>query len=418
MRILLIGSGGREMALLEALLRSPSVREVHCAPGSDAMAEMERCVCHPVSAGDLQGLLRLAQELQPELTVIGPEDPLANGLSDQLSAAGFRVFGPSRAAARIESSKAYAKKLMAAAAVPTASYRIYTDSASVLAYLSSSDTRYPLVLKENGLRAGKGVAVCRSREEALDFTAHLKLNAENSLLVEEFLEGFEFSLIVMAKGEAYFALPAAQDHKPVFDGNQGPNTGGMGAVSPVPRLSADQLAEAETRVIRPILRALKEDGNPFTGFLYAGLMATADGVQVIEFNARFGDPEAEVILPRIEGDFARAMLDLLEGLEPALRIRPETCLGVVLSSPGYPGKVTEQPELPAELTAALPEGMCGYHMGTEKLFGGGFRAKGGRVFMLCSLGTDIRECREKVYTKLSSIDTAPFHYRRDIGAFA
>lgn len=418
MRIFLIGSGGREMALLEALLRSPSVTEVHVAPGSDAMAGLPGAICHPVPASDPDGLLGLAHELSPDLTVVGPENPLANGVVDRLTKAGHRVFGPTRDAARIESSKSYAKRLMVEAGVPTAAYQIYTDHAEALEYLKAADTQFPLVLKENGLRAGKGVAVCHTREEALEFVEPLALDEENSLLVEEFLEGFEFSLIVLACGEDYYALPTAQDHKPIFDGNEGPNTGGMGAVSPVPRLSADQLFEAESRVIRPILRALKEDGNPFTGFLYAGLMATTNGVKVIEFNARFGDPEAEVILPRLEGDFAQALIHLMEGRDVLLKIRPETCLGVVLSSPGYPGQVSEHPVLPDQLYTDLPEGLSAYHMGTEKMPDGTFRAKGGRVLMLCASGLDIADCREKVYGHLDSIDTEPFHYRKDIGHFS
>ena len=418
-KILLIGQGGREMALLDALLRSPSVKEVHIAPGSDAMEKLPRSIRHAISADDVEDIVDLAKSIQPDLTLIGPEAPLALGLTDHLKKAGFTVFAPSQAAARIESSKEYAKELMVKAGVPTANFATYVGNSALEQKIKDPATTYPIVLKENGLRAGKGVSICHTVEEAEEFLAPLELSPHDPVILEEFLQGYEFSLIVLAHDEHYFPLPIAQDHKPLLDSNLGPNTGGMGAVSPVPRISKALIKESEEKVIRPILKALKEDGNPFTGFLYAGLMATQDGVKVIEFNARFGDPEAEVILPRLQGDFAQALFNCLEGQEiSCLEIDPRLCLGVVLASPGYPVKVTESPFIPRALTEPDDPAIQIFHMGSKEVEDGQYQAKGGRVIMPVCLGDNLATCQRKIYNFLEKLPPHNFHYRKDIGNFA
>lgn len=418
------------MALLLALKKSPLQPHILVAPGSDAMSDL--APCYPdLKVENLAGLVQLAQEEAVDLCIVGPEVPLALGLVDTLEAVGIPAFGPSQAAARIESSKAYAKKLMVEAGVPTGRYQTYTSKEAALAALDTWD--FPLVLKENGLKAGKGVAICHDRAEAQDHIADLDLSEDNPLLFEEFLQGYEFSLICLASGEKFLPLPVAQDYKAIFDGQQGPNTGGMGALSPLPRLSKSLYQEAIDQVIRPTLKALAADQSTFTGFLYAGLMATASGIKVIEFNARMGDPEAEVILPRLQGDLLTAICQLM-GLEtgqgqvhpedPAgtqeLAVSPQTCLGVVLSSPGYPGKVTSYPVIPQTFfLKAQAQGLEVIHMGTRKT-PEGYQAAGGRVLMLTCQGQDIAHCREQIYSFLHDQHEliADFHYRTDIGLAA
>ncbi len=439
------------MALLLALRKSPLQPQILVAPGSDAMAELARCYPQ-LKVEDLDGLVQLARAEAVDFCLVGPEVPLALGLVDALEAAGIPSFGPRQAAARIESSKAYAKNLMVQAGVPTARYQTYTSTTAALAALDEWD--FPLVLKENGLKAGKGVAICQTKAEAQDHISGLELSDTNPLLFEEFLQGFEFSLICLASGEKFLPLPVAQDYKAIYDGQKGPNTGGMGAVSPLPRLSEEIYQAALDQVIKPTLKALAADHSSFTGFLYAGLMATDSGVKVIEFNARMGDPEAEVILPRLQGDLLTAICQLLglatdqavstdnpdisaqadlqspaapqsaaeseQGEALIFPVTSDTCLGVVLSSPGYPGKVTAKPVIPqAFFEAAQAEGLEVIHMGTKKV-PEGYQAAGGRVLMITCQGPDLAACRDKIYGFLQSHRDwiKDFHYRTDIGLAA
>lgn len=416
LRILLIGKGGREHALAEALLRSPACSELVAAPGSDAIAEL--CACHPVDMSSLPDMVGLANEWKPDLVVIGPEAPLAMGLSDALTAAGFLVFAPSRAAARIESSKIWAKEMMRKAGVATADYEVFSQKESLREALKKAS--YPVVLKADGLCAGKGVAVCSDPESALAFSETLIIDPEHPLLLEEYLKGFEFSLIVAANGERFFAFPPAQDYKRIFDGDQGPNTGGMGAVSPVLRLSRQLEEEAIQRVITPVLKTLCKEGCPFRGFLYAGLMVTEKGLRVIEFNARFGDPEAEVILPCLEGDFAAALSALCEGREiPPLRFKKGCCLGLVLASRAYPAASGPATVIPHALLKEIQEDkhfFC-FHMGTEKGEGKDFISNGGRVLFVGTLAADLSEARHRLYGLMDrhQENLRDFQYRRDIG---
>lgn len=422
-KILIVGGGGREMALALRLAQDPSAKEVILAPGSDALSKNFRCF--PIDTSDQEGLVKLAQEQGVDLVVIGPEGPLAEGLTDRFTEAGIACFAPSLAASHIESSKAYAKELMTEASVPTARYQVCKSKAQVRELVHSWGL--PLVLKEDGLAAGKGVRICHWAEEVDRALAATEVSKERPVVVEEFLTGFEFSLIVLARGETFIPLPIAQDYKAAYNGQQGPNTGGMGAVSPVDLVTPELYDQAIEQVIKPILKALVRDKAAFTGFLYAGLMATDEGVRVIEFNARMGDPEAEIILPRVQGDLTAVIAQLLE-LEPdaeaaqpdlGLSIKPGYALGVVLSSPGYPGKILCYPPLPQEfLEAAEEQGLKVIHMGSK--FGeneGDYQAKGGRVVMVIAEGDDFDSCHDRVYKFLDQYQflIPYFHFRRDIG---
>ncbi|MDD7465350.1 MAG: phosphoribosylamine--glycine ligase [Actinomycetaceae bacterium] len=431
MKILIVGGGGREMALVAHEVERG--HDVWCAGASDAIAELATPLPLPDDADPADRwdtLADAAAQLKIDLTIVGPEAPLATGIADVFAQHQLAIFAPTQEAARIETSKAYAKDIMARAGVPTAEYRLFTSKAEALEYLTSAAT-YPSVLKENGLRAGKGVTICTDVHQAQAVVESLQLDADQPLLVEEFLEGFEFSLIVMAAGTHYVAFPLAQDHKPIGEGNVGPNTGGMGAISPVPRVTDALYHQAIEQVIEPTLAQLATQGNPFTGFLYAGLIATAEGVKVIEFNARLGDPEAEVILPRLSGDVAQAALSLLAGETPTLTVTDRTCLGIVLSSPGYPGAVTAYPPLPAALfeAAEATDGVTIIHMGTQKDADGGnasrsaadssWHAHGGRVAIVTALGANIDECRATLVPLLDkAMAGSDLYYRRDIGTFA
>ncbi|MFC5370511.1 phosphoribosylamine--glycine ligase [Arcanobacterium bovis] len=421
MKIMIVGGGGREMALVSTVAR---FHEVVAAGGSDAIAQLAS-ESLPMMAWE-----ELADEAVRrgiDLTIVGPEAPLASGIVDVFTARGLPIFGPTRAAAQIESSKAFAKEIMTQAGVPTAAFQVFTDADAARSYLDTAS--FPQVLKENGLRAGKGVTICGTREEAEAVLQEIELDSENPLLIEDFLDGFEFSLIVMAHGTNFVALPVAQDHKPIGEGNTGANTGGMGAISPVPRVTQAFYDEAVARVIVPTLAQMTANGTPFTGFLYAGLIQTAAGVRVIEFNARLGDPECEVILPRIESDLAGALLDLLAGGTPQVQVSEEFCLGIVLSSPGYPGTISQYPEIPSSLFEAVeahPRADI-VHMGTRfapdsdcgSEAGGSWIAAGGRVAIVTMKGASIDECRTQLLALLEDgLAGSELYWRRDIGTFA
>lgn len=429
MKVMVIGGGGREMALVQALARGASVDEVIVAGGSDAIAELDAVSQVLPLTGDAtrdwEALADEAERIGVDLTVVGPESPLAAGAVDVFHNRGLTIFGPTRSAARLESSKAYAKQIMMSAGVPTPGFELATSVAHAHELLDSA--AFPIVLKQDGLKAGKGVTICADSREARELVDALgaagAISLESPLLLEEFLDGFEFSLIVMATGTDVIALPVAQDHKPIGEGNTGANTGGMGAVTPVPRVSAELYRETVDSVIKPVLAEMVNESNPFTGFLYAGLMATANGVKVIEFNTRLGDPEAEVILPLIESDLAAAIMSLLGGSGTTkLDVSGETCLGVVLSAPGYPGAVTDQPVIPArllELVAGEPRAEF-VHMGTARTDdAGGWRSSGGRVAIVTMRGESIARCRADLNALLEDgLAGSPLYWRRDIGTFA
>ena len=399
MKVLLVGSGGREHALAWKLAQSPDLTDLHAAPGNPGIAALGRC--HPVRAEDGEGLLGLAGELDAGLVVIGPEGPLVAGVADELRHAGFVVFGPGAAAARIEGSKLFAKEVMRAAGVLTA---------EVL-----DEPRTPCVIKADGLTAGKGVFICRTEEELqAGLRAAAALGAET--VAEELLEGEEISLFALASGTNALPLPAARDYSRVGDGDIGPNTGGMGSFSPVPGLGEHEAAELVDTIHRPVLEELSRRGRPFVGVLYAGLMLTDDGPRVLEFNARFGDPETQVILPRLAGDLLPALAAAGRGEldDVELEAGEESAVTVALTAPDYPlqgdsGTPIEGIE-EAEASAALV-----FHAGTA-LRDGRLVTNGGRILNVTALGADLADARERAYAAVEKISFAGVRYRTDIAA--
>ncbi|HEY8628807.1 MAG TPA: phosphoribosylamine--glycine ligase [Gaiellaceae bacterium] len=399
MKVLLVGSGGREHALAWKLAQSPDLTELHAAPGNPGIAALGRC--HPVRAEDGEGLLGLAGELDAGLVVIGPEGPLVAGVADELRHAGFVVFGPGAAAARIEGSKLFAKEVMRAAGVPTA---------EVL-----DEPRTPCVIKADGLAAGKGVFICRTEEELqAGLRAAAALGAET--VAEELLEGEETSLFALASGTDALPLPAARDYSRVGDDDIGPNTGGMGSFSPVPRLGETEAAELVDTIHRPVLEELSRRGTPFVGVLYAGLMLTDDGPRVLEFNARFGDPETQVILPRLAGDLLPALAAAGRGEldDVELEAGEESAVTVALTAPDYP--LQGDSGTPIEgIEDAEASGALVFHAGTA-LRDGRLVTNGGRILNVTALGADLADARERAYAAVEKISFAGMRYRTDIAA--
>ena len=416
MKVLLVGGGGREHTLAWKLAQSPRLTELIAAPGNPGIERHGRCIA--IKDDGVEALCDLALRERVDLTVVGPELPLSLGLADRLRARGLAVFGPSQAAARIESSKAFAKDLMARYRIPTARYRVFTDLAPARAWCR--ELGVPLVVKADGLAAGKGVSICRTLPEA-DAALALCLEAGAfgaagaSVVVEEFMVGEEASFFAITDGTAILPLAGAQDHKTVFDDDRGPNTGGMGAYSPAPILDAAMAKRVMAEIVRPTVAAMAREGAPFTGFLYVGLMIGSDGPRVVEFNCRFGDPECQVVMPRLADD----LLPLLaaaargEGLPAALAWKPDAAVCVVLTSGGYPGRYdTGLPITGVEAAAALP-GVEIFHAGTARRDGALVTA-GGRVLGVHATGPDLRAAVDTAYAAADRIQFTGKHHRRDI----
>ncbi len=406
MKILVIGKGGREHALALAASRSPLCEQLYCAPGNPGMAQIAEIV--PISDSNIEALADFAQKEGIDLTIVGPEDALAAGIADEFEKRGLRIFAPTQAAAQVESSKDFAKALMKKYEIPTAAYQTFDAYEPAADYVKAQGA--PIVIKENGLKAGKGVTVATSVEEALEALRIAFEIENNKVVIEECLEGFEFSLIALVNGKLVVPLECAQDHKRVADGDQGPNTGGMGSYSPVRKITRELVDEAMETIMKPMAAAMVEEGVPFTGFLYGGLMVTDKGIQVIEFNARFGDPEAEVILCRLESDFVDALLQVMDGNEPELAWTNKTSHGVVLASENYPASSTKN--APIEIDADLEGDL--YHMGTKEEEGT-LKTNGGRVLMLVSLADTLEEAMASTYAQLPKIHCDKLFYRTDIG---
>jgi phosphoribosylamine---glycine ligase len=417
MRVLLVGSGGREHALAWALARSPLLGELHAAPGNPGIGTLARL--HPVAVSDLEGLTRLAVDLAVDLVVVGPEAPLVDGLVDRLSAAGVAAFGPTAAAARIEGSKAFAKSVMDAAGVPTARYSICDTVAA--AHAAIAEAEGGVVVKADGLAAGKGVVVCSSTQEAHAAVAAALVDerfgtAGRRVLIEERLEGPELSLLALCDGETVLPLAPARDYKRVGDGDRGPNTGGMGCISPVPGVDDDVVSDILARVHRPVVNELARRGAPFHGCLYAGLIMTADGPRVIEFNARFGDPETQAILPRTGGDLLALLARCAGGnlAGPAAEADEGACVSVVVASRGYP----DAPELGDPIggidAAEELDGVTVFQAGT-RLGDSGLETSGGRVLNVTAVGPDFETARRRAYAGVDLIRIAGSHHRSDIG---
>ena len=407
MKILVIGKGGREHALAWKLNQSPLVDKVYIAPGNPGTAAFGINV--DIKDSDIKALADFAEKEKIDLTVVGPETTLALGAADEFEARGLKIFGPRKDVARLESSKDFAKHIMNKYNVPTGAYETFTDFENAKAYVLKHGA--PIVIKEDGLKAGKGVTVAMKIEEAVEALEIAFAIPDNKVVIEEYLDGFEFSLIALAHEDKVIPLEVGQDHKRVFDGDKGPNTGGMGVYSPVRRVTKEIIDASVNEIIRPTLEGLKKEGLPFTGFIFAGIMDTKEGVKTIEFNARFGDPEAEAILPRMESDLVQLILDIMNGKETEVKWSEKTTVGVVLASEGYPASSTSNAEI--EIEGGMESIL--FHMGTKEE-NGKLYTNGGRVLIVVAEGDTLAEAKEKAYNDIEKIKCEKLFFRHDIGA--
>ncbi|MCM3735739.1 phosphoribosylamine--glycine ligase [Bacillus cytotoxicus] len=412
MNVLVIGRGGREHALAWKFAGSKQVETVYVAPGNEGMKDVATPVA--IDENDFDVLIAFAKENNVGLTFVGPEIPLMNGIVDRFEEEGLRVFGPNKAAAVIEGSKAFTKELMKKYDIPTAAYETFTNYEEAVAYIEKVGA--PIVIKADGLAAGKGVTVAMTLEEALQAVKEMLQDvkfgeASKKVVIEEFLDGQEFSLMAFVNGTTVHPMVIAQDHKRAFDGDKGPNTGGMGAYSPVPQIPESAVAEAIETVLYPTAAAMIQEGRSFTGILYAGLILTSEGPKVIEFNARFGDPETEVILPRLESDLVDVCNHVLDGKELTLDWSEEAVIGVVLASKGYPESYEKGAVIKGLETL---EDVIVFHAGTD-VKDGEFVTNGGRVLFVACKETDLQAAKDKVYKEIAKIEGDGLFYRSDIG---
>lgn len=415
MKVLVIGAGGREHALVWKIAQSPRVRALYCAPGNPGMEPLAKTV--PIAVDDIEKLLAFAKEKGIDLTVVGPELPLSLGIVDRFESAGLRIFGPHRAAAEIETSKVVSKTLMQRYQIPTAEAEVVTWEE---AYRRVATLKMPAVLKVEGLAAGKGVVIAHDSKEAKEGLDGFQSMGEAAkrIIIEQFLEGVEATFFVITDGVRAFPLASAQDHKRVYDGDQGPNTGGMGAISPTPRITPQLEAQIMDRIIYPTLQGLAAEGRPYRGVLYTGLMLTASGPHVLEFNARWGDPETQAVLPRLETDWVDVMEAALDHRldQLQMRWREESSVCVVLASEGYPGPYRKGEVISGLDRINLPDTIV-FHAGTARR-GEEWITQGGRVLGVTALGKTVSDARRRAYEAVGRISFQGMHYRRDIGASA
>lgn len=408
-RVLVVGGGGREHAIVYALSRSKQVEKIYCAPGNAGIADLAECVS--IKDTDVEGLLAFAQSHNVDLTVVGPEAALAAGIVDSFRAAGIPVFGHTRAATQIESSKEFAKQIMTRYNVPTAGYQSFSDYEEARAYIAKGT--FPVVLKYDGLAAGKGVVIAQDYDEAERTLRDMLVDEEfgkGRVLVEDYLTGPEFSFMCFVSGERVYPMPLAQDHKRAFDGDKGPNTGGMGAYTPLPFITKEDEAFALEHILQATATGMVKEGLPLSGVLYGGLMKTPQGIKVIEFNARFGDPETEVILPLLETDAYDVFYAIATGGELAeVRWHEKATVGVVLASKGYPAHY----EKGFPITGVEDYNGPVFHMGTKRA-DQQLLTNGGRVMMCIATGKDIAEAQHKVYQEIEKIHCDNLFYRKDI----
>jgi phosphoribosylamine--glycine ligase len=416
MNILLLGSGGREHALAWKMAASPLSDRLFCAPGNAGIAHEAQCVA--LDLGDHAAVIAFCRANAIDFVVVGPEGPLCAGIVDDLEAAGIKAFGPSRAAARLEGSKGFTKDLCRSAGIPTAAYERFREAEPAKVYARARGA--PIVVKADGLAAGKGVVVAEALAEAegaIDMIFGGGVGAAGAeLVIEEFLAGEEASFFALCDGETALPLASAQDHKRAFDGDKGPNTGGMGAYSPAPILDAAITARVMTEIIEPTLRAMKADGAPYKGVLYAGLMITAAGPKLIEYNVRFGDPECQVLVPRLMSDLVPALMASRDGVLKSLDLRwyPDAALTVVMAARGYPGTYAKGSVIEGLDAAAAVEGVEIFHAGTKRE-GDRIVANGGRVLDVTAVGSTVRAARTRAYEAIARINWPEGFFRHDIG---
>ena len=427
MDILVIGSGGREHTLTWKLAQSKLVDKIYTVPGNPGMEKIAQCI--PGSVEDNEFLVKVAQEKKVDLVVVGPEVPLTNGIVDDMAKVGIASFGPQKAAAQLEGSKSFSKNIMKKYGIPTAKYEVFTDAVEAKNYIEKEGA--PIVIKADGLAAGKGVIVAETKEQALEAIDEIMCDktfgsAGNSVVIEEFMAGEEASVLAFTDGETIIPMIPSQDHKRAYDGDKGPNTGGMGTFSPspfytpevtyapAPVITEDLMKQVQTKILEPTIKAMKQEGYEYKGCLYAGLMITAEGPKVVEFNARFGDPETQVVLPLLESDLAEIMLACANGTLANCDIKwsKKAAVCVVMSAGGYPAKYEKGNEI-LGLDKAENENVLVFHAGTAKK-DGKIVTNGGRVLGVVALGDDIKTAVDKVYTDIKLIDFKDVYYRKDI----
>ncbi|NPV26145.1 MAG: phosphoribosylamine--glycine ligase [Firmicutes bacterium] len=415
LNVLVVGGGGREHALVWKLKQSPRVKKIYCAPGNAGIAQLADCVT--IAAEDIQGLLHFAEQASIDLTVVGPEAPLVAGIVDTFEQAGRRIFGPSQKAALLEGSKALAKEIMVKYGIPTARHATFSTAEAAYAYIQEQGA--PCVVKADGLAAGKGVVVAMDEETALAAVKEIMENrafgeAGNQVVIEEYLEGEEVSILAFTDGQTVVPMVSAQDHKRVFDGDRGPNTGGMGAYSPAPVYNPGVAQQVVKQILEPTVAAMRTERREYRGVLYAGLMITANGPKVLEFNARFGDPETQVVLPRLKTDLVDIIEAILDQRLEQLKIEwyPQTAVCVVLAAGGYPGSY--QKGMVIEGLDRLTQEVLVFHAGTTRR-DGRIVTNGGRVLGVTALGDTIQTAIDRAYAAVEQIKFADMHYRRDIG---
>jgi phosphoribosylamine--glycine ligase len=416
MNILLLGSGGREHALAWKIAASPLTERLYCAPGNAGMAKEGEIVA--LDIGDHAAVIDFCRKAAIDLVVVGPETPLVAGIVDDLESAGIKAFGPTRAAARLEGSKSFTKELCRAHGIPTAAYERFTAAAPAKDHVRAKGA--PIVIKADGLAAGKGVVVAltlNEAERAIDMMFEGALGAAGAeIVIEEFLSGEEASFFALCDGTTAIPLASAQDHKRAFDNDEGPNTGGMGAYSPAPVMTAEMEKRAMAEIVLPTLRAMREMGAPFKGILYAGLMITAEGPKLIEYNVRFGDPECQVLMLRLMSDLVPALIAAHDGMLKTFDLRwyPQSALTVVMAAKGYPGHYAKGTPIEGLDEAATIEGVEIFHAGT-RAEGGRILANGGRVLNVCAMGASVSEAQKRAYAAVDRIRWADGFCRRDIG---
>ena len=413
--ILVIGSGGREHALVSKLKDSKRVAEIYCVPGNPGIAELAQCVS--VDINNNAALLAFAQEKKIDLTIVGPELPLANGIVDIFTEKGIKIFGPTQKASRIEGSKAFAKELMEKYNIPTAGFAVFTDAEAAKGYIRKQGA--PVVVKADGLAAGKGVVVAMTLDEALAAVDMIMCDnvfgqAGSQVVIEEFLVGEEASILTITDGKTIVPMVAAQDHKRVYDNDEGPNTGGMGAYAPAPVVTESISEEVMAKILQPTVDAMAKEGSPYCGCLYLGLIITADGPKVIEFNARFGDPETQVVLPLLDSDLVSIMESCIDGTlaDTEINWKNGAAVCIVMAAGGYPGTY-KNGDVMSGLKEAQAEGTYVFHAGTA-LHDGQFVTNGGRVLGVTAIDSDLKTAVHKAYQAVDKIKFAGAHYRHDI----